>query len=370
MKRILFLALLLISLKSAFSQDMIYLTDGTKIPGKVTQIDANKVIFRNLANPSAPPFVRNVNLLRVAFNPAGDFIVFNSGTALTDKEISDFMHPVVALRAYDILVDPQGKVLPIKIAEENETEIAAYNKGVENHYIKAQYLFLIRKNGTHQFFVSVDKALPFLAPGKSIINDVLSQPQGSSEAVVKPIAVHVSKSDKDDADFVAPDMALFGTKALQKTKDFTDYLVTISNVTADRASATKGIDLACGLFLNDGVGARVEVSNIGASKRYLVRDYLNRLMIKSGQYDKVSIEYANINYASKFKKGPDGNYYGSVTFVQKFQGFVDGNLVYGDQTTRNVTIVIKHYEKAVNGQMVSGWDVFLDDIGITETKKI
>jgi hypothetical protein len=128
--------------------------------------------------------------------------------------------------------------------------------------------------------------------------------------------------------------------------------------------------MACGLFLNE--DARVEVSNIrtGGKNKYKIRDYLNRLLIKSGQYDKVQIEYANINYASKFKKGPDGNYYGSVTFVQKFEGFVDGNLVYADKTKRNMTIVLKHYEKAVNGENVSGWDVYLDDIGVVETRKI
>ena len=59
-----------------------------------------------------------------------------------------------------------------------------------------------------------------------------------------------------------------------------------------------------------------------------------------------------------------------VTFVQKFRGFVDGEVVYGDITKRNLTIVLKHYEKAVEGQTVDSWDVFLADVGVVETKKL
>ena len=110
--------------------------------------------------------------------------------------------------------------------------------------------------------------------------------------------------------------------------------------------------------------------NTDVKVKHKVRDYLSRLMIKSGQFDKVNVEYANVNYASEFKRGLDGNYYATVTFVQKFQGFTDGNLVYGDITKRSMTIVIKHYEKQVNGETIAGWDVYLGDIGVVETKKL
>ena len=179
-----------------------------------------------------------------------------------------------------------------------------------------------------------------------------------------------NKLPHDENEVVMPDLAEFGAKALEKTQEFTRYIQTITSVNTDKEAANKSVDMACGLFLDE--NARVEVSNAikGTKNKYKIRDYLNRLLIKSGQYDKVQVEYANISYASKFKKGADGNYYGSVTFVQKFQGFIDGNLVYGDQTKRSVTVVLKHYEKAVEGQNVSGWDVFLDDVGVVETKKL
>jgi hypothetical protein len=158
-------------------------------------------------------------------------------------------------------------------------------------------------------------------------------------------------------------MAEFSKKALQKTEEFSNYLQIITAVNTTRERAAKSIDMACGLFSN-------EDSRTGTKNKYKVRDYLSRLQFKSGQYDKIIIEYADINYASDFKKGVDGNYYASVTFVQKFRGFVDGNMAYGDITKRNLTIVVKSFEKVVNGEAQQAWDVFLADLGVVETRKL
>ena len=165
-------------------------------------------------------------------------------------------------------------------------------------------------------------------------------------------------------------MAEFSKKALQKTDEFSNYLQIITAVNTTRERAAKSIDLACGLFSTE--DSRVEVSNArtATKNKYKVREYLNRLQFKSKQYDKIIIEYADINYASDFKKGTDGNYYASVTFVQKFKGFIDGNVVYGDITKRNLTIVVKAFERTVNGEAQQAWDVYLADLGVVETKKL
>ena len=167
-----------------------------------------------------------------------------------------------------------------------------------------------------------------------------------------------------------PDLKDFGNKAKEKVKEFTNYILSIINSKSNHLAAVNSIDLACDLFLNE--QSRVEVSNVITQKKnkYKIRDYLNRLLISSSHYDRVQVEYANINYATKFKKGLDGNWYGTVTFVQKFEGFIDGKLAYADFTKRDVTIVLKHYEKAKMGTMVGEWDLYLDDIGVVETKKV
>ncbi len=166
------------------------------------------------------------------------------------------------------------------------------------------------------------------------------------------------------------DKAEFSKKALLKTGQFSTYLQIITAVNTTKEGAAKSIDMACNLFSSE--DSRVEVSNTKTviKNKYKVRDYLNRLQFKSGQYDKIIIEYADINYASDFKKGTDGNYYAIVTFVQKFMGFKDGNVAYGDITKRNLTIVVKSFEKVVNGEAQQAWDVFLSDMGVVETRKL
>ena len=211
--------------------------------------------------------------------------------------------------------------------------------------------------------------MPFLNKIQSRINELAYEEASNQQTGTSPAAD--SKLNHID-EILEPDMASFGAKALDKAAEFTEYLKAIANSTTNRDVAKKNIDQALDLFLDRGENVRVEVSNRNSpdSKKYKILDYLNRLLIKSNEFDKVDVEYAELNYASKFQLGVDGNYYATVTFVQKFKGFIDGNLVYGDRTKRSLIIVLKHYEKEINGQKVSQWDLYLGDVGTLETKKI
>ena len=162
----------------------------------------------------------------------------------------------------------------------------------------------------------------------------------------------------------------FEKKALDKVKDFTNSLITVTQVNTNNDAAKKAINFACLLFVNE--QAMVEVSNVNSSvsNKYMVRTYLNRLMLRSGQFDKVKLGYYNINYVSKFVKGTDGNYHGAVSFIQTFSGEKDGQTTYKDATKRTIDVVIKPYQKEVNGESVLGWNIYLGDIGVVETKKI
>ncbi|WP_309641456.1 hypothetical protein [Flavobacterium sp.] len=419
------------------AQNMIYLSGGSKIAGKITDITSEKIAYKNLANPNSPIYEKPISNVKVAFNESGDYLVFSDNPSEGDK--ANFIKGTNTAHSVDVVVDREGKVSPVSITDENETDIAANENGGPVKLPKSDLAFLIRKSGSHQLFSDPEAISPLLSAEKSKVAEIRSNAKTatkkeSSEKEVAPKAetpvaestptsdntakdssvsaptkavsaptkgkkaktavkpkaseaeaanqkdqsiatnqseaTSTNKLPHDENEVVMPDLAAFGAKALEKTQEFTRYIQTITSVNTDKEAANKSVDMACGLFLDE--NARVEVSNAikGTKNKYKIRDYLNRLLIKSGQYDKVQVEYANISYASKFKKGADGNYYGSVTFVQKFQGFIDGNLVYGDQTKRSVTVILKHYEKAVEGQNVSGWDVFLDDVGVVETKKL
>ncbi len=424
------------------AQNMMYLSGGSKIAGKITDITSEKIAYKNLANPNSPTYEKPISSVKLAFNESGDYLVFSDNPSERDK--ANFLNGTAESHAVDVVVNKEGKVSPVMITDENETTIAANENGSNIKLAKSDLAFVIRKSGSHQLFSDADAAGPLLSAEKSKVQNIRSsakavskkevvktetpneetpvadsvassenptkavsedtsknsepapvktaaavkgkktktgvKPTPKTEAAKETASVEPTKSDvtaedtnklpHDENEVIMPDLAQFGTKALEKTQEFTRYIQTITSVNTNKDAAYKSVDMACELFIDE--NARVEVSNAvkGTKNKYKIRDYLNRLLIKSGQYDKVQVEYANINYASKFKKGADGNYYGSVTFVQKFQGFIDGNLVYGDQTKRSVTVILKRYEKAVEGQNVSGWDVFLDDVGVVETKKL
>ena len=369
MKKFLLIALIFFHFKTV-AQEMIYLADGNKIPGKISEITKDSIKFKNEANPDGPFYHCAVAKVRVAFNETGSYLLFNPAAPFTDKEKEEFLDRVAKPRPVNIAVDLGGKLSAFALNSETNTEITGSDNGKDIKLLKGSLAFLIRRNGNHDIFYTIDQALPFLTSDKLIIDSLLSHAPAAKSYAIPPSAP--SAANERYEQYITPDMAMFGRKAIEKTREFTVYLQAIAAGKTDRAAATKNITLASDLFLNQGINSRIEVSNLKSADRnkYLIVDYLNRLMVKSGQFDKVNVEFADINYASKFAKGPDGNYYGTVSFVQKFQGFIDGNLVYGDQVQRNIVIVLKQYEKEVNGGKTTGWDVYLDDIGIMETKQL
>lgn len=86
------------------------------------------------------------------------------------------------------------------------------------------------------------------------------------------------------------------------------------------------------------------------------------------KYDKVVIEWYDVQYTSRLRKGADGNYYGFIEFEQRFTGMSGDNKTYEDITRKTVEIVLKSYEKRRGGESSLEWDVFLGNIGIAVTK--
>lgn len=158
----------------------------------------------------------------------------------------------------------------------------------------------------------------------------------------------------------------FSDKALQKIDDFTNYLGIIASKETYPESANQAIELAIELFVSEDVQVEVSTSGFSASMKRKIRDYLNRLKLL--KYDRVDIQWADINYVSNFRKAPDGNYYGTVSVKQTFRGYKDNQVVYSDVTAKDVEVVIKGMEKSIQGQKQMVWDVLLSDIGVVDTK--
>jgi len=153
--------------------------------------------------------------------------------------------------------------------------------------------------------------------------------------------------------------------ALEKVRDLSKYISIIGNKQTPWSEANRVIDRTLELFID---GAKMGVSSLNESevKYYGIRTYLERLMALN--YDKVKIEWYNIEYISDLEKQPDGRYVGVITIYQRFEGSNGDNLTYVDTTKKDITVYVERKQTQIGGRIIGFWDVLLGDIRVTETK--
>lgn len=128
----------------------------------------------------------------------------------------------------------------------------------------------------------------------------------------------------------------------------------------------KEIDRTLELFVED---AQMGVSSLYKKEvtYYGIREYLERLMLLN--YDKVKIEWFNIEYISDLELQPDGRYVGVITIFQRFEGTSDDGLIYKDVTKKDITVYVERKQTQIGGKLIGFWDVLLGDIRVAETTK-
>jgi len=159
--------------------------------------------------------------------------------------------------------------------------------------------------------------------------------------------------------------AAIDSLALEKVRDLSKYISIIGNKETPWSEANRVIDRTLELFME---GSQMGVSTIYSDeiKYYGIREYLERLMALN--YDKVSIEWYNIEYISDLELQPDGRYVGVITIYQRFEASTGDNLVYKDVTKKDITVYVERKQTQISGRLIGFWDVLLGDIRVTETK--
>ena len=202
---------------------------------------------------------------------------------------------------------------------------------------------------------------------KEVNREVASESIAKNENFKKPEETPVDTVSTVRS-FSPEDLSAFQAKGLQKVRKLTENLSIIAQKSTTESRALSTIENSIELF--DSENRTVQVSSLskGEKAKMPVRTYLNRLRLLN--YQKVTIEGASFTYVSKFIKGPDGNYYGVARFRQLFTGYRDNKPVYSDVTTKTVAVVLKPYKKAIEGESVEQWDVFLGDISVEQTETV
>jgi hypothetical protein len=368
------------------AQDLIYTNDGRTLEGRVFEMKSNKFRYKKSENLKEKMFSIKKEDVVLVFNRNGTYL----SMANLPKNADDIIKDYLGNAEFDDSVFPLDRIITSDnqilvgefITEVDDTIKFKDQQGVLKTIEKGDILAMIFRDGTHKLMLYPSIAATGLARVREKINELNDQnAQGGIAAmpvsteekkeveVAKPLAISEPAKDKsgiEDLDDVS--FKEYEQKALNKVNDLTVYMSKIANKATDFGESGKAIDLAVMLFVSE--ESVVEVSSVktGTRNKYKVRKYFNNLKLL--KYDKISIEWTNINYVSNLKKGDDGNYHGTISYQQEFKGYKDGKVVYSDITEKNVEVILKTYMKNVDGESKLLWDVFLEDIGVEQDRQI
>ena len=380
---------------SIYGQDVLYLKDGNRVECEIQSVEETRVRYTAAGQPLTAP----TNRLLMLFHDNGSYQVFDPG-------MEQGYRAFVGNSTYDHILTYDNKLEVINIVSQTNESIKYQKAGQSDGPTYTRELFnlllIVYKNGRHEMFGDYEEVAEALllvsprdaknlaqyaSPVEETVSSELpdsptptestpSQPQETwnlSEEPESPVATEPEPEPEivlppnPEAEAMEVNPEEFSRKALDKTETLGTYFAIIADKETPWQDANQAIDLAIQLFLSE--DAQVEVSSVNAvqKKSYPIRVYLERLKLL--KYDQVEIEWSNISYVSKLRKAPDGNYYGVISFVQKFTGYRDGQIAYTDLTRKNIEVVLKGYEKEVAGETVELWDVFLSDIGVINTRR-
>jgi hypothetical protein len=378
-------------------QDMIYYTKNKIDKWRMTEINPQYIKAVDVSDPEMSYSTTLTNVLFV-FNKKGDFLVipklYQDATG-AEKKIKAFFQPNNLFHSFDKIITHKNEIIVCTYEDLADGKIT-YKVGDKSSSIAVSNIALIVfRSGDHKLFVSADKAYKTLSIIEQTYTDLaLSQQQSqqnlpqkdsgvakvekvekandSTQATVKSdvasgtvTAVSNNSSTGAVKELEPSTVARLQNKALVNIKQLGDYMQIICQKDAEADELNKTIEQALSLFVAE---ARIEVSSITRStvNQFKVKDYLVRMSLL--KYEKVLIEWYNVQYTSQLRKGPDGLYYGTIEFEQRFVGITTENMKYEDITRKSVEVVLRPYERLAGGQNTVEWDVFLGDIGVTATK--
>ena len=394
----------LFNLGAVQGQDIFFLTNGGTESGVFQGIDGKKVLFQPfdskkteklkrkqvamISNPQGwVRIFQNEREVLINFhNDSYDLILMASGEVLRSTEV--LVHEkVIEFEKFDTrikehlpvssvaaVVYKTKQVLPLQNPKSVANLMAQMNQAGKFTFsdsetvVKSQPATTLDAEGTVVFDTDVDPSQDSREE-----TDDTATPRGIGEGVAEdgvPSEASLEESNtielkSTDGPVLPVSEAEFREKALRKTDQFSQYVKRVVDKGASRFEANKAINQAITLFVHD--SSLVEVSNVKSGKNfsYFIREYLYH--IQELKYDKVEIDWAEISYVGDIKLGPDGNWYGSVTFLQIFKGFRDGRLMYEDKTLKRMEVILKGYEKIREGKTEVLWDVLLSNIAVEHT---
>lgn len=380
----------------AQSSDVLYQTNGRVVPGTVETVSADSIYYRPAGSSEEEPLRTERSAVALIFRDNGEFLLASQPESIWKAGANP---------AYDHIVEIDGRVLPAHRIEQHE-DIIYYQDALDSTDASvrvAETMAIVYRDGSHQLLANANE----VAQGLSRATDfpdalAASDAVASTERVAAPpqaptaetasvevapetetlsasnaaidttqalatSTLRTSRAVREELELDRVDYEEYAAKAINKAEYLGYYLDLLCNRQLDMYDKDQAIANALQLFVHD--STRVQVSSVTRDQTtaYKIKDYLKRLSLLN--YDKVELLWRNLQYVTKFRLAPDGNYYGTITVEQLFRGFRDGRAIYEDITQKDVEIVLGNFRKEESGAITSAWDVLLSDIGVEETHR-
>ncbi len=374
--------------------EVLYQTNGRVVPGTLEDISQDSIYYRPAGSTQEETLRTERSAITLIFRGNGEFL-------LASRPESTWK--LGANPEYDHIVEIDGQVLPAHNIEQHE-DIIYYQDALDSSDASvrvAETMAIIYRDGSHQLLANANEVAQGLsravdfpdafntpdavasteraaAPPPAPAAEIASS-ETNSESII-PVNItpdtlqatvagilRTSRDVRKELELDRVDYEEYAAKAINKAEYLGYYLDLLCNRNLDIYDKDQAIANALQLFVHD--STRVQVSSVTRDQTivYKIKEYLKRLSLLN--YDKVELLWRNLQYVTKFRLAPDGNYYGTITVEQLFRGFRDGRPVYEDITQKDVEIVLGNFRKEESGTVTSAWDVLLSDIGVEETRR-
>ncbi len=386
------------------------------MPGTVATVGTDSVYYYPAGSAEAEPLRTARSAAALIFRDNGDFLLASS---------PESSWKAGAISAYDHIVEVDGRVLPADSIQQFE-DIIYYHDALDSSDASvrvAETMAIIYRDGSHQLLANANEValglsradFPAARPASDAVasTELVAAPppysnaesalsgsnsesttSGDVTALLRVFpAPNAAPVDAAPVDTVAVDTASaaatgglrtgqtarealeldrvdyeeYAAKAINKAEYLGYYLDLLCNARLDMYDKDQAVANALKLFVHDSTKVQVSSVTRDQTTAYTIKDYLKRLSLLN--YDRVELLWRNLQYVTKFRLAPDGNYYGTITVEQLFRGFRDGRAIYEDITQKDVEIVLGNFRKEESGTVAYAWDVLLSDIGVEETRR-
>ncbi len=427
------LAFLACSFASTFAQssDLLYQTNGRVVPGTVETISADSVYYRPVGSSQEGPLRTERTAIALIFRDNGEFLLASRPESSWKSGANPAYHQIVEIDGRVLpahAIEQHEDIIYYRDALDSTDASVRVAETMAIIYRDGSHQLLANANEVAQ---GLSRAIDFppaaanpdavastefvaasppqapgtetasvdVAPTDVAATDVVARPSDPTDVAATDVAdrrpapvntapaeatstsnttpdttqaptasvLRTSRDVRKELELDRVDYAEYAAKAINKAEYLGYYLDLLCNRNLDIYDKDQAIANALQLFVHD--STRVQVSSVTRDQTtaYRIKDYLKRLSLLN--YDKVELLWRNLQYVTKFRLAPDGNYYGTITVEQLFRGFRDGRPVYEDITQKDVEIVLGNFRKEESGTVTSAWDVLLSDIGVEETRR-